>query len=251
MPGLVLLMAKRATSIRPPPVASRPKNKLLACLPRADFERLRPHLKTIPLKVQQVFHPINEPVREVFFLNGGVASMTTVMKNGSMVEIATVGNEGLVGINAFFGGAMLSGETMLQVPDTSAEVMSVQIFKREIARGGAFHECVHRYSQGLLMLMMQSTGCMALHPVQERCCRWLLMTHDRVRQDEFHLSHEFLAMMLGSTRPTVTLVAGALARAGLITYTHGRITILDRKSLEGAACECYATVKGHFDRLGL
>jgi CRP-like cAMP-binding protein len=101
------------------------------------------------------------------------------------------------------------------------------------------------------MLIMQSTGCMALHRVQERCCRWLLMTHDRVRQDEFHLSHEFLAMMLGATRPTVTIVAGTLQKAGLIKYTHGRIRILDRKSLEEASCECYATVKGHFDRLGL
>ena len=244
-------MPKRAKSIRPPPLESRPKNKLLACLPPADFQRLRPHLKTIPLKVKQILHPVNEPIREVFFLNGGVASMTTVMKNGSMVEIATVGDEGLIGINAFFGGAMLSGETMLQVPDTNAEVMSVETFNRELARGGPFHDCVRRYSQGLLMLIMQSTGCMALHPVQERCCRWLLMTHDRIRSDEFHLSHEFLAMMLGSTRPTVTLVAGALQKAGLIRYTHGRIRILDRKSLEQTACECYGTVKAHFDRLGL
>ena len=246
-------MPKRAKPIRPPPSDSRPKNKLLACLPCADFERLRPHLKTIPLQARQIFHPVNEPVRQVYFLNGGVASMTTVMKNGAMVEIATIGNEGLVGINAYFGGQMLSGETMLQVPapDASAEVMSAETFKRELGGGGPFQECVQRYSQGLLMLMMQSTGCMALHPVHERCCRWLLMTHDRIRQDEFHLSHEFLAMMLGSTRPTVTLVAGTLQKAGLIKYTHGHITILDRKSLEQAACECYGTVKGHFDRLGL
>jgi hypothetical protein len=246
-------MPKRAKPIRPPPADSRPKNKLLACLPHGDFERLRPHLKTIPLQAKQILHPVNEPVRQVFFLNGGVASMTTVMKNGAMVEIATVGDEGLVGINAYFGGGMLSGETMLQVPvpNASAEVMSAEFFKRELGRAGPFQEGVQRYSQGLLMLMMQSTGCMALHPVQERCCRWLLMTHDRVRTDEFHLSHEFLAMMLGSTRPTVTLVAGALQKAGLIKYTHGRIRILDRKSLEEASCECYATVKANFDRLGL
>ena len=244
-------MPKRAKAIRPRPVDARPKNKLLACLPRADFERLRPQLKTIPTRARQVLHAVNEPVRQVYFLNGGVASMTTVMQNGAMVEIATVGDEGLVGINAFFGGSMLSGETMMQVPDTSAEVMSVAAFNRELERGGPFHECVHRYSQGLLMLIMQSTGCMALHPVQERCCRWLLMTHDRVRQDAFYLSHEFLAMMLGSTRPTVTLVAGTLQKAGLIKYTHGRITVLNRKKLEDASCECYATVRGHFDRLGL
>jgi CRP-like cAMP-binding protein len=246
-------MPKRAKPIRPPAADARPKNKLLACLPRKDFEQLRPLLKTISLKPKQVLHPFNEPVRQVFFLNGGVASMTTVMKNGEMVEIATVGDEGLVGINAYFGGQMLSGETMLQVPapDASAEVMSVDAFQRELSRAGPFQECVRRYSQGLLMLMMQSTGCMALHPVHERCCRWLLMTHDRVRTDEFHLSHEFLAMMLGSTRPTVTIVAGTLQKAGLIKYIHGRMTILDRAGLESASCECYATVKSHFDCLGL
>ena len=244
-------MAKRAKSVRPTPVDARPKNKLLACLPRAEFERLRPHLKTVPIKPRQVLHPLNEPVREVYFLNGGVASMTTVMQDGAMVEIATVGDEGLVGIAAFFGGAMLSGETMMQVPDTNAEVMSTAAFTRELARGGPFHECVHRYSQGLLMLIMQSTGCMALHTVHERCCRWLLMTHDRIRENQFHLSHEFLAMMLGATRPSVTIVAGSLQKAGLITYTHGRIKVLDRKGLEKASCECYSTVRGHFDRLGL
>ena len=99
--------------------------------------------------------------------------------------------------------------------------------------------------------MMQSTACIALHPVQDRCCRWLLMTHDRVRRDEFHLSHEFLAMMLGSTRPTVTVVARGLQKAGMIKYTHGRITIVDRSRLEAASCECYASVKDQFDRLGL
>ena len=148
---------------------------------------------------------------------------------------------------------MLSGETMLQVPvaNATAEVMSSAIFRRELGRAGPFQEGIQKYSQGLLMLMMQSTGCMALHPVHERCCRWLLMTHDRVRTDEFNLSHEFLAMMLGSTRPTVTVVAGALQKAGLIRYKYGRITVLDRQRLEAASCECYATVKKHFDRLGL
>jgi CRP-like cAMP-binding protein len=244
-------MPKRLLVVRPPPYDQRPKNKLLACLPREDFERLRPDLKTIPVKVKQVLHRRNETVREVFFPNGGVASMTAVMKNGAMVEIATVGDEGLVGIGAFFGGDVLAGETMMQVPDTNAEVMSATAFRKEIDRKGPFHDCVVRYSQGLLALMTQSTACMALHQVQERCCRWLLMTHDRIRQDQFDLSHEFLAMMLGTTRPTVSVVAGTLQKAGLIRYVHGHITILDRKNLEAASCECYATVKAHFDRLGL
>ncbi len=245
-------MPNRVRTIRPPPRGpGRPKNKLLACLPQADFDRLKPHLQTMPFKSKQVIHRRNEPIRQVVIPNGGVASVTTVMKNGDMVEIATVGDEGLVGIDAFFGNVPMTSETMMQVPDTDGEVMAADVFKQEVARAGAFQECVLRYWQGFQKLMMQSTACMALHPVQDRCCRWLLMAHDRVRRDQFELSHEFLAMMLGSTRPTVTVVAGTLQKAGLIRYRHGHVTIVDRKNLEAASCECYASVKAEFDRLGL
>ena len=244
-------MPKRVSAIRPPPADGRPNNKLLAGLPQEDFDRIKPHLRRIPTKVKQVLHRRNDPIREVVFPNGGVASITTVMKNGSMVEIATVGDEGLVGIGAFFGSEEVGTETMIQVPDTDAEIMTVEAFKKEMDRRGPFYEAVLRYSQGLLALIMQSTACMALHPVQDRCCRWLLMAHDRVRRDDFELSHEFLAMMLGATRPTVTVVAGTLQKAGFIRYKHGRITVLDRKGLEGSSCECYTTVKAQFDRLGL
>jgi CRP-like cAMP-binding protein len=244
-------MAKRVIPIRPPPGEPRPKNQLLSSLPRADFARLRPHLRTVSITVKQILHPRNEPIREVYFPNGGVASVTAVMRDGAMVEIATIGDEGVVGMNAFFGPAVMSGEAMQQVGDTNAEAMSVQAFRNELDRRGAFYNSIQGYSQGLVILMMQSTACMALHSVHERCCRWLLMTHDRVRRGDFQLSHEFLAMMLGSTRPTVTVVAGALQKAGLIKYTHGRMTIVDRQGLEAASCECYATVKEHFDRLGL
>jgi CRP-like cAMP-binding protein len=238
-------------SVGPPPETARPKNKLIACLPPDDYVRLQPYLKTVPFKRREVIHRRNEPIRHVVFPNGGVASVTTAMKDGTMVEIATVGYEGLVGIEAFFGDAMMPSETMIQVPDTNAEVMTAETFRREMSRPSPFQACVLRYWQGFQTLIMQSTACMALHPVQERCCRWLLMAHDRVRQDEFQLSHEFLAMMLGSTRPTVTVVAGTLQKAGLIHYHHGHMTILDRERLEDASCECYATVKAHFDRLGL
>src|SRR6187200_2737936 len=220
-------MPTRPKSVRPPPEA-RPKNRLLARLPPADFQRLRSHLTTRPMTVKQVLHPVDEPVREVFFPNGGVASVTAVMKNGAMVEIATIGDEGLVGIEVLLGNDRFSGETMMQVPDTNVEVLPVGIFKREIERRGPFYECVQRYSQGFMIQMMQSTACMALHPVLERCCRWLLMTHDRMRRDDFLLSHAFLAMMLGATRPTVTVVAGTLQKAGLIKYVHGHMTIVDR-----------------------
>lgn len=243
-------MPKRVRPVRTV-AAGRPTNRLLASFSDVEFDRLRPELRTVPCNAKRVFHRRDEPIREIYFLNGGVASMTMAMEDGAMVEIATIGNEGLVGIGAYFGGDIGAAETMMQVPDGDAEVMSVETFKQQIARRGRFAEHVQRYSQGLLRLMMQSTACMALHPVQERCCRWLLMTHDRVRQDQFQLSHEFLAMMLGSTRPTVTVVARTLQKAGMIEYTHGHMTILDRSGLEASSCECYASVKNQFDRLGL
>jgi CRP-like cAMP-binding protein len=241
----------RHTSIAPNGGDLRPRNRLLASLPDEDFNRLRPDLRTLPTENRQIFHRPNEPIQQVVFLNGGVGSITTVMSDGTMVEIATVGSEGLIGIEPFFGDDTATGEAMMQVPDGSAEFLAVDVFKSELTRRGGLFRGVQRYSQGLMLLMMQSTACMAVHGVHERCCRWLLMTHDRVGEDQFQLSQEFLATMLGATRPTVSVVAAALQKAGLITYKHARMTILDRKGLEAGACECYATVKAHFDRLGI
>jgi CRP-like cAMP-binding protein len=238
-------------AVRPPPVDGRPPNRLLASLPDEDFARIVPHLTTVPLTVKGVLLKRGAPIRHVYFPNGGVCSVTAMMKDGMAVEVATVGDEGMVGIAAFFGGRAMPGESMVQVPDTTAVRMPVEQFQRELDRRGAFYDNINRYAQGTIALMMQSTACMALHRVQERCCRWLLMTHDRVRADRFSLTHEFLAMMLGSTRPTVTVVARALQKAGVMRYTHAKVTILDRKKLEEMSCECYETVKTEFDRLGL
>jgi CRP-like cAMP-binding protein len=241
---------KRLSPVRPPPV-DRPKNRLLAALPDEDFQRVRPHLTTVPLTVKHTLLKRRAPIRYVYFPNGGVCSVTAMMKNGNAVEVATVGDEGMIGIAAFFGGLAMPGESMVQVPDRDAERMPIDAFHREMDQRGALYDAVNRYSQATMALMMQSTACMALHGVQERCCRWLLMTHDRVKTDQFTLSHEFLAMMLGSTRPTVTVVARHLQQAGVIRYTHAKIAILNRKRLEAMSCECYATVKAEFDRLGL
>jgi len=231
--------------------ADRPKNRLLASLPRNEFARILPHLKTVPLAVKGVLLKRGAPIRHVYFPNGGVCSITAMMENGLAVEVATVGDEGMVGIAAFFGGDAMPGESMVQVPDTSAERMTAASFRRELDMHGALYRAVSRYAQATMTLMMQSTACMGLHHVEQRCCRWLLMTHDRIRSDQFSLSHEFLAMMLGSTRPTVTVVARNLQRARLIRYTHAKVTILNRKGLEARSCECYPTIKAEFDRLGL
>jgi CRP-like cAMP-binding protein len=246
---------RQVPPVRPPPTGP-PMNRLLAGLPPADLRRLLPVLQTIPLVHKQVLLKRGEPIRHVFFPNDGVCSVTAMMKDGTAVEVATVGREGMLGINAFFGGNAMPGESMVQVPSAhlapmTAERMTIAAFQRELLARGALHECISRYSQGMIALMMQSTACMALHSVPQRCCRWLLMTHDRIRSDEFILSQEFLAMMLGASRPTVTLVALSLQQAGLIRYTHARLTILDRKGLEATSCECYDSIRKEFDRLDL
>jgi CRP-like cAMP-binding protein len=238
--------------VRPPPADGRPKNQLLAALPAAAFRQLTPHLKTIPVRARQILHKNGEPITSVYFPNGGVASITTVLLDGTMVEAATVGDEGMLGIEAFLNpDAVSPGETLIQVPDTSAEVMSVANFRELAAERGAFRDLMGRYTETVIAQMMQSTACNALHPVHQRCARWLLMTHDRMHEQDFHLSHEFLAIMLGVQRPTVSVVAGTLQEAGLIRYTHGHVTVTNRKGLEKAACECYAIIRERFERLRL
>jgi CRP-like cAMP-binding protein len=230
---------------RPPP-----KNRLLTALPAADLDRLRLFLTTVPIRVKQVLQKTGEPVRDVYFLNGGVASITTTLSDGTTVEAATIGDEGMIGIEAFLGAdAVAPGDTLIQVPDTSAETMSVDDFRREVSRPGLFRDLVGRYTQVVIAQMMQSTACNALHQVPQRAARWLLMTHDRMHEQDFSLSHEFLAVMLGVQRPTVSVVAASLQQAGLIRYTHGRVTVRNRKGLEAASCECYRIIRSHFDRL--
>jgi CRP-like cAMP-binding protein len=242
-------MLENFASPRPPP-DGRPKNRLLRALPEEDFQRLLPDLKTITTSAKQVFHKHGELLDFVYFPNGGVASVTAVLSDGTMVETVTVGLEGMIGIEACFAdGAVAPGETMMQVPDTSAEQLGIAAFRRELGRHGAFAHLIGRYAQASIALMMQSTACNARHHVQERCPKWLLMTHDRVGQDEFHLSHEFLGIMLGVRRQSVTVVAGTLQAAGLITYKHGKVKVLDRKGLEASSCECYALIRQKFEAL--
>jgi CRP-like cAMP-binding protein len=234
----------------PPPTGGGPKNRLLAALPADDFDRLRPLLNTVPIRLKQVLQKNGERIEAVYFLNGGVASITTALSDGTMVEAATVGDEGMLGVEAFLSAdAIAPGETLIQVPDTSAEMMGVDDFRREMAKQGAFRDLVGRYTQVVIAQLMQTTACNALHQVPQRCARWLLTTHDRMHEQDFHLSHEFLAVMLGVQRPTVSVVAATLQEAGLIRYTHGHVTVRNRKGLEAASCECYPIIRAHFDRL--
>jgi CRP-like cAMP-binding protein len=211
-----------------------------------------PDLTTLPVKRNHVFYREGDPVDRVYFPNGGVASVITAMKDGTIVEAATIGDEGMLGIEAFLGeGAKAQNDMIMQVPDTNVEMLSAAAFRRELAQGGALQELIGRYAQVLLCQMRQSTACNALHPIHARCCCWLLQTLDRVHADEFVLSQEFLGIMLGVRRQSVTAVARALQDAGAISYKHGRLKVRNRERLEAGACECYRVIRAHFVRLRL
>jgi CRP-like cAMP-binding protein len=191
------------------------------------------------------------PVTDVYFPNGGVFSVTNEMRDGALVEVATVGVEGMLGIGVFLGDRSGAGRMFQQVPDGPFPSMTVRSFLKESGKPGPFHDVLALYAQANLLQVMQGTACNALHPVKQRCCRWLLQTQDRVGAAEFLLKQDFLAIMLGVQRPTVTLVMGALQDDGLIATKYGRIRVLQRKKLERAACECYQVIRAHFQRLGL
>jgi CRP-like cAMP-binding protein len=190
-------------------------------------------------------------ITDVYFPNGGVFSITNEMRDGALVEVATVGREGMLGIGVLFGDRSGTGRTFQQVANGPLPSMAVGRFVKEAAAVGPFREVVGLYAQANLLQIMQCAACNALHDVTQRCCRWLLQTHDRVDADEFVLKQEFLAIMLGVHRPTVTVVMRTLQHAGLISTRYGRIRILKRQRLEKASCECYEVIQSHFERLGL
>ncbi len=236
----------------PPPTPAPPGlsgNKLLASLPGDDLKRLRPRLRSVRLKARQVLHKQGDKVRDVYFLAGGAVSIIELMQDGQAAEIATVGDEGLIGGLVFFGQEESFTQSVVQVPSHSADIMAVEDFKEEMAKKGPFFLRTVRYHQALMTQVMQTTVCNGLHSAEQRCCRWLLMTHDRVRLDEFPLTHETLAMMLGVRRPTITLIAAGLQRAGVLQYRRGNMKILNRAALERASCECYRTINERVGRL--
>jgi CRP-like cAMP-binding protein len=204
----------------------------------------------VPVAVGETLLEHGIPISHVFFPNSGVYSVTNEMKDGSLVEVTTVGFEGMLGANVILGDPLAAGRSLLQVPNGALPKMPVTRFTKLCAEAGPFRNAVSHYIQANTLTLMQGTACNALHGLEQRCCRWLLQTHDRVRTDEFLLKHEFMAIMLGTTRPWVTKVIGTLQKSGLISSHYGRITILDRKKLERASCECYEVIAGHFKRLG-
>jgi CRP-like cAMP-binding protein len=233
----VMVKRRPPPANRPPPAGIR--NRLLAALPAADYTRILPSLTVVPLKLKDILHKPGEPIRDVYFPGGGFCSMLTVLEDGSMVEVATIGREGVVGISAVLDGTPVSSAAMVQGETDTCYRMKVEAFRREIDRHGAFHELMTHFAQALFGFVAQSTACNAVHSVEQRLARWLLMARDRMGRDDFPLTQEFVSMMLGASRPTVSIVAGTLQKAGLITYHRGHVRIVDGEKLEAASCECY------------
>lgn len=223
-------------------------NRLLALLPYKEYQRLLPHLELVPLEFKQVLFEAGERIGFVYFPCTAVISWLTVMEDGSSVEVATVGNEGMTGRRVMLGGARTSGRVIVQVPGSALRLESA-LLKAEAKRNGPLAQLFFRYLNVFLTQITQLAACGSLHSLEKRCCRWLLMTHDRVGSDQFPLTHEFLAQMLRVRRASVTEIARKLQKAGLIAYRHGKITILDRQGLEAASCECYRVVRREFDNL--
>jgi CRP-like cAMP-binding protein len=231
------------------PDGSPLKNRLLGALPAALYADVVKDVRMMKVILGQGLIEHGVTVKDVYFPNGGVYSVTNQMKDGELVEVATVGTEGMLGIGVFFGDPTGTGRSLQQVPNGLLPAMPVRRFLHHTSAAGPFRDIVGRYAQANLLQVMQCTACNALHNIEQRLCRWLLQTHDRAGGDEFLMKHEFLAIMLGSTRPSVTVAMGTLVQAGLITSRYGHVCIVDRKRLEKRSCECYEAIRAQFVRL--
>ena len=231
-----------------PPLRRPKQNRLLAALPDEDYARLLPDLEPISMPLGWVVYESGAHMRYVYFPTTSIVSLLYVMESGASAEIAIAGNEGLVGISLFMGGETTTNRAVVQSAGEGFRVKASAL-KREFALGGELQRLALRYTQALITQTAQTAVCNRHHSVDQQLCRWLLLSMDRLPGNELMMTQELIANMLGVRREGVTAAAGQLQAAGLIHYSRGHITILDRPKLEKRACECYGVVKKEFDRL--
>jgi len=226
------------------------KNRVLASLPPADIRSLSPDLVPITLKMKQSLHEPGELIETVYFLEDAVASVVITMENGSTVEVGLIGRDGVVGLPAVIGSGRATNRTFIQLPGSGFS-LKAKILRELAESSGELRSCLHLAIQGYLAQTAQTAACNRVHELEERLARWLLMCSDRLQSDHIPITHEFLAMMLGTRRSSVSIAAGILHKSGLIAYPRGSVTIKDRSGLANAACECYQSVYEEYVRLGL
>jgi CRP-like cAMP-binding protein len=224
--------------------ASQFKNKLLQSLDAGVIGRLS--LRPVVLELRHEIASLGGPIHELMFIEEGMSSMTTCFKDGSEVEVSLFGYESVIGMPALLGSNYSTNRIYVQLAGRGYS-SPIKAATKEFERGGRFQHLALRYVQAQLTQATQFAGCNAKHRLKERLARWLLLCADRAKSDRYSISHEFLADMLGSTRPTVSVAAGAFKARGLIKYSRGVISILDRKGLERKACECYHVVRDQLE----
>jgi CRP-like cAMP-binding protein len=224
------------------------QNRLLAKLPPDELERLHPHLEIVSLSLGQVLIEPNEPIPYVYFPVNSLLSLVTVMEDGSTVESGCIGREGMAGVPILMDASTTPMRTLAQIPGQAVRIKA-SIIKEMFDTGGSLQKLLYRYIHTVIVLGSQSTACNRLHQIEARLCRWLLMSSDGVGSHSLPLTQEFLSTMLGVRRSGVSETASKLQSMGLIRYQRGHIQIIDRKSLETAACECYGIVTAEYKRL--
>ena len=223
-------------------------NRLLSLLSDADYEQLRPHLSSVAFDYRKSLYEAGRPIDHVYFPVDGMASLVITTADGASAEVGTIGSEGIVGLPICLGDHQAPSSVYVQVPGTALG-MDARLFRQALDRSPTLELVMLRYVHAFFNQVAQSAACAHLHKVEQRCCRWLLMTRDRMPTDDFLLTQEFLGMMLGVRRTTVTEAMGKLQKAGLVRYRRGHVTILDQEALLQRTCECYEISKLEFDRM--
>jgi CRP-like cAMP-binding protein len=224
------------------------ENRLLAALPREEYERLLSKFHPVSLTLGEVLYAPEEPIQYVYFPHNCVISVIYTMEDGATSEVGLVGNEGMVGMRILFGAATTPQHSIVRVAGKALR-MRADALKEELRFGSPIQNLLLRYTQAMLTQIRQTAACNSLHTIEKRLCRELLMMHDRVKSDKIPLTHETIARMLGTQRAGITLAAGTVQRNGLIKYSRGKITILDRPGLEACVCECYDVINKEFKSL--
>ena len=230
------------------PQQSAVRNRLLAALAPDDFAALAPVLRPVELEFRQVLHEPGRPIQAAYFLEGGMVSMLAPLEDGKFMEVGLVGREGVVGLPIVLGDGTMTTEALVQMEGSALRVRPAEL-RAAFERNAGLRTLVLRYVLAHHVQVAQTAACNGHHAVDGRLARWLLMCHDRAERDEFPMTHEFMSLMLGSRRPSISVAAAVLQKAGMIRYTHGRMTVLDRAGLEAASCECYGVVREQFDNL--
>lgn len=232
------------TTKRAAPVA----NRLLAALPKKEYQRLLPELEPFPLAFGDILYEPGDIIGHVYFPDNGIISLLSRVESQKVLEVGIVGNEGVAGLPVVLGVRASVNRGLVQSAGTAMR-MKAAALRREFKRDGALQRLLHRYLHSLLTQISQSAVCNRFHTADARLARWLLMTHDRVESDEFRLTQEFLSNMLGVRREAVSKAAGPLQKRGFVNYSRGHITVLNRAGLEATACQCYRVIKDEGDQV--